>query len=119
MAPMDDPVVAVLVVVDAPQTQHSGGKVAGPVVHDIMSNVLKYKNVATEYNSRNISPSGYRVTVPDVVGMAYGDAAYALQQENLDPICCSGGSQDFVVAYQYPPAGSTLEKNDYVCLYSE
>ena len=119
MAPMDDPVVAVLVVVDAPQAQHSGGKVAGPVVHDIMSNVLKYLNVATDYNSRNISPSGYRVTVPDVVGMSFNDAAYALQQDNLEPICCSGGSQDFIVAYQYPPAGSTLEKNDNVCLYSE
>lgn len=119
MAPMDDPVVAVLVVVDAPQTQHSGGKVAGPVVHEIMSNVLKYLNVSTDYSSRDISASGYRVTVPDVTGMTYGDAAYALQEDNLEAICCSGGSQDFVVAYQYPAAGSVLEKNDYVCLYSE
>lgn len=45
IAPIDDPNVVVVVMVDAPRPQHSGGFVAAPVFAEIVSQILPYRGV--------------------------------------------------------------------------
>ncbi len=44
-APADDPKVMALVLIDEPQGVYYGGTVAGPVMKDLLSNVLPYLNI--------------------------------------------------------------------------
>lgn len=45
IAPIDDPNIVVVVMVDAPKPQHSGGFVAAPVFAEIVTQVLPYRGV--------------------------------------------------------------------------
>ena len=57
MAPMDDPQVAVLVIVDSPKGVHYGNLTAGPGVKSILTNTLKYLKVEPIYAGRRGSGS--------------------------------------------------------------
>ncbi len=49
IAPIDDPNVVVIVMVDDPRPQHSGGFVAAPVFSEIVSQILPYRGVFPKY----------------------------------------------------------------------
>ena len=44
-APANDPQVMALVLIDEPQGVYYGGTVAGPVMKDLLSNILPYLNI--------------------------------------------------------------------------
>ena len=44
-APADDPQVMALVLIDEPEGVYYGGTVAGPVMKDLLSNILPYLNI--------------------------------------------------------------------------
>ncbi len=44
-APADNPTVMALVLIDEPQGNYYGGSVAGPVMNDLLSNILPYLNI--------------------------------------------------------------------------
>ena len=119
MAPMDDPQFAVLFIVDSPKGIHSGGKTAGPGVHSIMSNCLKYLNITPVYTGSSGANATSKLTVPNVTEMSFRRAKQTLQDLQLDGLACPAGSEDFRVVKQYPEAGSELSPGDVVCLYSQ
>jgi stage V sporulation protein D (sporulation-specific penicillin-binding protein) len=127
LAPMDDPQIAVLVIVDEPQGEKFGSLTAGPGVKDIMSDVLRYMNIAPNYTDEELADMqrSYSI-VPDVTGMSFSDAAGRLLGGGLAYTCSPadiptgiGEDEDFTVADQYPKAGERLLPGGKVYIYSE
>jgi stage V sporulation protein D (sporulation-specific penicillin-binding protein) len=75
-APVDDPKIAVLIVVDEPNVAVDFGSiVAAPYVKDVIYESLQYMGVMPDEGAE--APE--QVPLPDVVGMTADDAASALQ----------------------------------------
>jgi stage V sporulation protein D (sporulation-specific penicillin-binding protein) len=123
LAPMDDPQIAVLVIVDEPQGLIKfGSTTAGPCVKDILSDVLRYLNIAPSYTQAELAAMQRSYTiVPDMTGMSFSDAAGNLLGSGLTYISspAAGEEVDFTVVDQYPKAGAMLPAGGQVCLYSE
>ncbi len=45
LAPIDDPKLSVLIIIDEPQGEHFGSLTAAPVVHDILSDTFRYLEI--------------------------------------------------------------------------
>jgi stage V sporulation protein D (sporulation-specific penicillin-binding protein) len=122
LAPMEDPRIAVLVIVDEPQGVKFGSTTAAPAVKDILSDVLRYMNIAPQYTQEERAAllRSYAV-VPDLVGMSFSDAAGNLLGGGLTYIGSPAATEDvdFTVVDQYPKPGSRLPPGGQVCLYSE
>lgn len=113
-APADDPQVMFFVLIDEPQGTYYGGTVAGPVILELMENVLPYLGFLPEYTTEEQEE---RLTVvPDVTGMTAQDARNALTQAGLSADWMGEGG---FVAAQLPPAGQTVNRETTVLLTLE
>lgn len=121
MAPMDDPKVSMLVMVTKPKGSEFGATNAGPIVEEIMNNVLPYLGVEKKYSKdEKKETSTATVTVPDVTNKNSKDAIRSIQALGLKYKAVPAGSgSSFLVVDQYPKAGSKIEKNGTVYIYSE
>ncbi|MDR2089662.1 MAG: PASTA domain-containing protein [Clostridiales Family XIII bacterium] len=122
LAPMDDPRLAVLAIVDEPQGIKFGSTTAAPVVKDILSDALRYMNIAPRYTQAELAAMQQsQIIVPNVTGMSFSDAAGKLLGSNLLCVSSPAGSEDvdFTVVDQYPKAGDRLPPGGRVCLYGE
>ncbi|MDR3295854.1 MAG: PASTA domain-containing protein [Clostridiales Family XIII bacterium] len=122
MAPMDDPKVAVLLIVDEPQGTKFGSTTAGPAVKEVMTDILRYLNIPPQYTQEELAEMQRSyVIVPDVTDVNYSDAAGKLLGSGLTYITspATGEDVDFMVLDQYPKAGAKLPPGGQVCLYSE
>ena len=115
MAPMSDPKLTALVVVDSPRGVHYGSVTAGPVVKEIMEKSLKYLNIPPDGTEE--TEESEDIEVPDVVGMTTEDAISLLAGAGLD--YDMNDKDDFVVVKQYPAAGSVVKEGTKVFLYKE
>ncbi|MBM6828276.1 PASTA domain-containing protein [Anaerotignum lactatifermentans] len=110
-APADDPQVMFFVLIDEPQGTYYGGTVAGPVILELMENVLPYLGFLPEYTTEEQEE---RLTaVPDVTGMTAQEAKNALYQAGLSADWNGDGG---VVVSQLPPAGQRVNKDTKVIL---
>ena len=118
MAPIDDPKIAVLVIVDSPKGIKFGSVTAAPGVHDILENSLTYLHIAP---TSTATSSKKKVKVPDVVGMNVSDAIGKLTGRGLDYDTDKKAAEkkDFIVLKQYPAAGSKVKKGTKVYLYKD
>lgn len=118
MAPMTDPKLTVLVIVDSPRGVKYGSVTAGPVVSEILGKSLKYLNIAPD--STDDEDKSEKVEVPDVVGQSAEDAIGILAGEDLDyDMSKDSKDDDFVVVKQYPAAGSKVKAGTKVFLYKD
>ncbi len=118
MAPMDDPQVSVLFIVDNPKGVHYASVTAGPGVKQILTNTLRYLNVSPDDES-DIKSDAKKVEVPDVTGCSVEDAIGILSGQGLSyDMDKSSKSEDFVVSKQYPAAGKSVKKGTKIYLYN-
>lgn len=123
MAPMDDPRVVVLVVVDNPRSvSRSGSVVAAPPAGRIMADALRHLNVQPVFTQEELNQIYQsRVPIPDVVGMNFSEARYILEAASfrytVSPVSDSG--EDFVIVDQHPRAGVRLDAGGLVFVYRE
>ena len=110
-APVEEPEVAVLVIVDEAQVKPDyGGTTAAPFAAQIFSEILPLLGVKkTDGSAQRAS-----VTMPDVTGMNVKDARAILREAGID--CVTDGMQD-VVTGQLPPAGTTVQEGFCAMLY--
>ena len=114
-APADDPKVAVLVLLDDPQTEiRYGGTLSAPVAQKIFEAILPYLGVEPSYTEEELS-SLSRIT-PDVTGQTTAVAQNKMVNAGLK--CTIVGSGDKVVM-QVPEAGQTIPAGGTVLLYTE
>jgi penicillin-binding protein 2B len=122
-APVNDPKIAVIVIIDEPNVEVGGGTAAAPVFKEIVSQSLQYMGVpklATE-----TSDSGKKVvkktetvalrTTPDLTGKTMKEARELLLDQGFDFVAVGEGSS---VVSQYPETGTKLATGQRIYLLS-
>ena len=119
MAPMNDPKVAVLVIVDNPKGIKYGSQTAAPGAKEIISEVVRYMGIEPQYSDEEKKEIEAKQTeVPDITGESLSDAIGILGGSSLKYKVQSGNKdKDFNVKDQYPKAGTKVEKNSTVYIY--
>lgn len=122
MAPMDDPKVSMLVIVDSPKGSYYGSVVAAPIAKSIFTDVLRYMNITPEYTeAEKKAIEGNYTVVPDVVGKEFSEAAGIIGGKDLKYSRPKSAKDDdnFIIVDQYPKAGTKVKKNSVVYIYKE
>ncbi|NMO94783.1 penicillin-binding protein [Paenibacillus lemnae] len=122
-APVDDPKIAVIVIVDEPNEQSGGGAVAAPVFQKIVSQSLKYwgvpKTEGTDEKDKEqaapAAPADIRVT-PDLSGMKTKDVRTKLLAEGFVFEVLGSGS---TLVKQYPAPGDPISTGQRIYLMTE
>ncbi|WP_304507259.1 penicillin-binding transpeptidase domain-containing protein [Anaerotignum sp.] len=116
-APAENPQVMALVLIDEPQGVYYGGTVAGPVMQELLKNILPYLGVEPEYNEKEAEEAAKEQAVmPDVIGMTLQEAKNTIQKEGLTMSVRGEGE---TVQRQLPPSGETINKGTEVIVYLE
>jgi stage V sporulation protein D (sporulation-specific penicillin-binding protein) len=120
MVPMDDPQLAILLVVDSPKGVKFGSLTAAPGVKMILEETLRYLNVETSYTEEELEKiRSTMIDVPNVVGESFSEAIGILGgaglEYQLSPAKNDG--EDFIILDQYPKAEETIKKGSNVYLY--
>lgn len=116
VAPVNDPQIAVLVVVDSPQGAYYGSQVAAPAFKNIVHDTLRYLLVPVQLEPEKISGQDEKpVLVPNLVGMGLKEATAKLGGLKLKADIVGDGTQ---VKVQLPLAGSEVKSGSKVFLYT-
>lgn len=122
MAPMDDPEISIIVVVNKAKRSNSGALAAGPIMRNILEKTLEYKGIERHYTETEKSKQGENlVKVPDVINMNSNAAKGILRARGLKYITAPNNEDEdrFNVIDQYPKGGTDLPKGSTVYLYKE
>ncbi|HQE05858.1 MAG: stage V sporulation protein D [Tepidanaerobacteraceae bacterium] len=110
-APVDDPKLAILVIIDEPTGGLIyGGTIAGPVFQKVMADSLNYLGI--EPNIEQVEEREH-VAVPDLRNLYVEDARKILMQNGLS-VRIEG--EGYVVTEQVPMPGAEVKKNTVVLL---
>ena len=113
-APMDDPQIAILVIVDrADRWPDYGSTTAAPFARDVLLQSLVYMGVECDSGA---NPNTEPVSVPDVTGSTLSNAIKTLKNEGLSYLLSGTGT---TVADQLPLPGADMVKGSIVMLYTE
>lgn len=114
-APAENPQVMALVLIDEPQGVYYGGTVAGPVMKELLSNVLPYLGIAPVYSQKELEQKEIqKITVPDVTGMTLQEAKKALTEVDLKTIEKGQGEH---IKKQFPLSGEQVNFGEKIILY--
>jgi len=117
VAPVEDPQIAVLVVVNEPtEGSYYGSKAAGPFARQIMEKTLPYLGVTVSSGSSASSYGPPTVSVPVLSGVDVEDAMYKLGSSGLYYTVVGDGE---TVQQQSPAGGVTVVQGGTVILYTE
>lgn len=119
ISPVQNPEVVVLVILYDPQVKNfHGGTVAGPVVSNILSEVLPYLGIQAD--AMNISTNSTElITVPNVVNKTVAEAQRILEKAGLrTSFTLNGNKNQDLVSNQVPPANTKLFHDSVVMLYT-
>ena len=115
VAPMENPQIAVLLILDEPyETDLYGSTVAAPVVGSILSEILPYLGVETSFTAAEQAVRN--VKVPGVVGESAHMGMAAMTQVQLAATIVGSGN---TVIAQVPEAGAVIRKGSTVILYTD
>ncbi len=115
IAPADDPQIAVLVMIDEPNTANRGGSAcAAPVVAKILEDALPYLGVEPSYTEKELAKLDK--TVPDTVGFAVSEAKKTVTDAGFT--CKVLGEGERVIE-QMPRHGDTIPAKGRVVLVTE
>lgn len=74
-APAENPQVIAIVLIDEPQGVYYGGQVAGPVMKELLQNVLPYLKIEPIYTDEELKMEEVvKISVPNFCGMKVGEA---------------------------------------------
>lgn len=114
VAPMDDPQIAVLVIIsDLPyEATHGGGAIAAPVVGRVMNDVLPYLGVEPVYDETEADRR--EVSTPRIIDMTKDEAAAAAESAGLTYRFLGEGD---TVSAQVPSAGQKVPVDSQMIIY--
>ncbi|AWB45370.1 stage V sporulation protein D [Paenibacillus sp. CAA11] len=119
-APVDDPKILVLVVIDQPQNSKlGGGTAAAPIFKQIVSQVLPYMGVAketTDADSKKDKKSQTLIKTPPMTGLSLKEASSRLRNQGLAYETLGKGDK---VVSQYPKEGSDMTVGQQIYLLTE
>ena len=118
IAPIDDPKLAVLVVIDEPVGVYYGGTIAGPVVQSVIEESLNYLEVKPIFTEEEKGLIDEKIVVPDVrnkkineVGKTLSDLGLRYTTEYQDI------TVDSIIMDQFPLPGAEVIKGSIIDLY--
>ena len=119
VAPAENPkIVALVVLYNTPQKNTHGSTVAGPIMSNILSEVLTYLGITPD--ETNISSNNNSSTVPNVVNKTITEAEKILKNSGFNTVVVSSGNKNStLVSTQVPAARTVLLKDSTILLYSE
>ncbi len=113
VAPVDDPLITVLVVVDEPKDTNFGSQTAAPVARDILDDTLRYLGVEPEIPENN-----REVKVPNLMGKTLDKAIKILEASGLsyttEPVHVMNNESPVINQFPYP--GSVVSGQDIIIL---
>ena len=115
VAPIDNPQIAVLVMLDEPKgDKYYGGIISAPVNSKIMGDVLPYLGYEPQYTEEELKSVAR--SVPSLVGSEISAAKGQINTLNLTYKIVGSGN---TVVRQLPDAGSSIYSGGVVILYTE
>lgn len=116
ISPTENPEVIVLIVLKEPHgSSHQGGTICAPVASQILSEVLPHLGVTSSITSES---SESLKMIPDVSGKSLTEARSTLESLGFNVVIRTSSNQDIIVDSQYPKAGTSLQSDAIVCLYT-
>lgn len=117
IAPVENTKVVALLVLYGPQGKsHYGGKIAAPVVSQVLSEVLPYLGIPSN-DAANSSSNTDTVTLPDLRNKTVSQAKQILSDLGLTYV--TNSNDDDIITSQMPKSGVSLTSGGIVRLYSE
>ena len=115
IAPINDPQIAVFIMLDEPMGKgYYGGAISAPVGSQIMTDILPYLGFEPQYTKEELEKLA--VAVPDTVGLDVASAKGKITTAGLTYRIIGSGD---TVLKQLPEAGSGLYKNSTVIIYTD
>jgi len=117
VAPMDDPQIAILVLLDTPKSNTvyvSGGNMGAPTVAKMFSDILPYMGVEAKYDSDEKQVADK--TVPNLVGMTQAEAQQKVREAGLS-IKINGTGEK--VTAQLPAANTVVAAGSQILAYCD
>lgn len=122
ISPIEDTKVVLLLTLYDPHGKngHQGGQVAGPVVSQMLTEILPYLNVpSTEDSTSNTNPDN-NLTVPDIRNKTVAEAEKILKANGFNTkTYINGDGNTLLVENQTPKPGSSVPKNSIIILYGQ
>lgn len=116
-APAENPQAIALVLIDEPQGVYYGGQVAGPVMKELLSNILPYLGIEAEYSKEELEIEGVApVVVEDYRGMSVAEAKAKAEKLKLSVEIKGSGK---VVENQFPEVGEQINQSTKLVLYTQ
>ena len=115
VAPIDNPEIAVIVMLDEPKgDKYYGGVISAPVNSKIMADVLPYLGYEPSYTDEELKKLS--LTVPDVAGLTAAEAKAKVTAAKLEYKTVGSGE---TIVRQLPAAGSKVISGGIVILYTD
>ena len=121
ISPVEDTqVVVLLTLYKPPASNHNGGTLAGPVVRQILSEILPHLNVPSTLSDNSNSTNQNLIMVPDVRNKTIAEAKKNLEDAGFKVIVSSNADINTeLVNDQNPKPGVSLSKNSIIFLYDK
>lgn len=117
ISPVEDPKVVTLVCLYGMASDTSGSSIIGPVISQILSEVLPYLGVASDSTDNDNSEL---ITVPNIINKTVTEAENILHEAGFrTKISIEGDPNTVIVTEQTPKAGTSLQKDSIIILYTE
>lgn len=114
IAPIDDPEIAVFVMLDEPAgANYYGGIISAPVGSKIMTDIMPYLGYEPQYTEQELEKIS--VSVPDVTGEEISAAKTKINNSRLSYKVIGNGE---TVVKQLPEAGNSVYNGGMVILYT-
>lgn len=122
--PLEDPQIAVLILIDDPQGVYYGGQIAAPLFSHVAGEIMQYLGIPptqnyskgfgsqgkANYQGPQVRFSDGQVVIPDLRGYSLRQAANSLAPHNLYLIPTGSGR----ILSQNPPAGTVVPRETEV-----
>ena len=118
VAPMDDPQIAILVLLDTPSNETgiyiSGGRMGAPTVGKMMGDILPYMGIEAQYSEEELLTMDR--SVPNFSGMSKDEAMIAAKNAGFDFRIVGDGSR---ITAQLPMQNAVVAADTQVILYAD
>ncbi len=115
VAPINDPEIALLVLLDEPHGDaYYGGTIAAPVGGQILSEILPYLGVEPQYSEEELAAMA--IKIPSVVGQKLDAAKQVVKNSKLTYKVIGGGD---TVIKQFPSSTESIYSDGVILLYTE
>lgn len=122
ISPIEDTQIVVLLTLYDPKGKngHQGGEVAGPVMSQMLSEILPYLGIPSDRDASSDTNPNHLVTVPDIRNKTVAEAEKILKEAGFSTkIYAKGDVNTLLVEDQVPKPGNSLAKGSVMILYGQ